>query len=75
MAKNLVLTFKCADDTETTITIQDEIAKQDLSADSAKTAMDNMVASQAFANSKGEDYTQAIKAVYVETTETPIFTV
>ena len=75
MAKNLVLTFKCADDTETTITIQDEIAKQDLTYDKAKEAMDNMIASQAFANSKGEIYAQAIKAVYVETTETPIFTV
>lgn len=71
--KKLQLTFATDGGGETNLTLT--MAKQDLTADSAKTAMDNMVASQAFANSKGEAYTQAIRAAYIETIETELFSV
>lgn len=74
MAKNLVLTFATQDGSTTTMSISDDVAKQTLDSQAVKSAMDAMVASQAFANSKGSAYTAARKAAYVETTETSIYT-
>lgn len=69
--KNLKMTFLTAGGDETEMTVSG--GKQDLDESAVKTAMQSMCDSMAFANGDGDLYDQPLKAVYVETIETPIF--
>lgn len=71
MAKNLQMIFATASGTKTSMTLGD--VKQTLEEQQVRTAMDGMLASNAFATSKGEAYATIVSASYVETTETELF--
>lgn len=73
MAKALMLEFATANGTKTQMTIDDDLVKQDLQADTVRTAMEAMLGSSVFATAKGEAYATAVSASYIERTETELF--
>lgn len=73
MAKALMLEFATATGTKTQMTIDDDIVKQDLDENKVRTAMEEMVAANVFATSKGEAYASLVSAYYIERTETELF--
>lgn len=69
--KVLELKFNTADNKQTTLSIIN--AKEDMSKDAVKQAMEGMVSSGAFATNKGVAYSGAHSAAYVERSVTTLF--
>lgn len=69
--KKLVLHFAVAGGGSTSMTLSD--AKQDLTEETVKTAMQAMCDANAFATSKGAAYSAPAGASYVEEVETVLF--
>lgn len=69
--KNLRLVFGTETGKESTMTLSG--VKQELQAETVRTAMQAMVTSGAFATAKGDKYNKVLSATYVHTVTTELF--
>ena len=71
--KSLQLEFATASGSKAQMTLDDDLVKQTMDEQTIRTAMDTMIASGVFENSKGEAYQAVVSATYITRTETVVF--